>query len=173
MGAEPGRDLPHQFSFAPFVDQRGSWQRVWEQETLGGPLEGAEISEISVSSNPLPRTLRGMHSLRESYGEAKVVFCLSGMVQDVAIDVRQGLSTFGDFFSFFLHPGDGVVIPPGFAHGFLSLESNSNLAYLMTRPYNSSEELNFSWNDPFFRIPWACEPEIISEKDRAHAWVQV
>lgn len=157
-------------SYSPHVDERGSWQRLFETSSIPEISRGDGFVQASISRNPKVGTLRGMHSLAESYGEIKVVSCLSGKVQDVVLDARPDSPTFGEHESFQLSwdVPRAIVIPPGCAHGFLTLEENSSLLYLMSKPYDVSKEICFRWDDPFWGVEWDIEPRIISEKDKNH-----
>lgn len=157
-------------SYEPFTDDRGVWQRLFDSEILKPFGCDSGAAQVSVSKNPKKGTLRGMHSLDEAYGEVKVVLCLSGSVQDIVLDARRGSKTYGTYKEFTLDAENhnAVVIPPGCAHGFLTLEKETNLLYLMSKPYDSSREVCFRWNDPFWGVEWAFEPTLVSAKDQAH-----
>lgn len=153
------------FRFEPHEDSRGLWQRVWDRDVVSVLGFSSDVAQISVSHNPLQGTLRGLHYLDCEVGETKFVFCSSGSVQDVLLDVRAGSPTFGDYVDLQLDPGDGVAIQPGIAHGFLSLKPNSLLIYIMTAQYNQEAEKRILWNDSRFGIKWRRAPMQVSEKD--------
>ena len=153
------------FQIEPFQDERGLWQRVWDRATIETLGFTGEVAQISISVNPLKGTLRGLHYLVPEARETKTVFCASGAVQDVVLDVRADSETFGDYVDLRLRPGMGVVVSPGMAHGFLSLEPNTLLVYIMSAPYSSNYERSVRWNDPSFGIDWLLEPKFISNKD--------
>jgi len=157
-------------NFETYEDRRGSWQRIFDENAVDMQLGDSSIDQVSISRNTRKGTLRGMHSLAESYGEIKAVVCLQGSVQDVILDTRPSSPTFGKYASFLLSEDVpvAVVIPPGCAHGFLTLRDNSNLLYLMSKPYRSDMEISYKWNDPFWGVEWNFEPSIISEKDMSH-----
>lgn len=161
------------FSFDPHLDFRGSWQRIWDVDFIQEVGHSPNIEQISVSSNPHLHTLRGLHSLRYEASEFKAVVCLSGAVQDVVVDVRPDSPTWGRYASFNLSEEkmNGVLIPPGFAHGFLTLLPNTKLLYLMSTKYSAELEYNFCWNDPGFGISWLADPALVSDKDNNTPWV--
>lgn len=161
------------FSWAPHEDSRGAWQRVWDSQVISGFGHNPQISQISLSRNPTRHTLRGLHSLDTAIQEYKTVICISGAVQDVIVDVRPDSETFAKWRSFNLisKPAQGILIPPGFAHGFLTLEPETNLLYIMSKPYDEFYERSFRWDDPRFKIPWAAEPVMISIKDKTHPFL--
>lgn len=158
------------FSWDAYSDPRGSWQRLWDSEKIREQNHNPEVSQISLSRNPVRFTLRGLHSLEQRANEYKAVICLSGEVQDVVVDVRHSSSSFGSWQSFHLksNPAEGILIPPGFAHGFLSLVDNTDLLYLMSAPFDPKLERCFRWNDPSLGISWEAVPKLISEKDMSH-----
>jgi dTDP-4-dehydrorhamnose 3,5-epimerase len=91
-------------------------------------------------------------------------------VFDVLVDIRKNSSTFGQHQSLFLGPQEsfqGVFVPTGFAHGYITLAPNSTLLYFMDQPYIPDMARGIIWNDPSLNIDWPCDPVIISERDRA------
>jgi dTDP-4-dehydrorhamnose 3,5-epimerase len=166
-------DGVRQVSFNPVSDFRGSWRRVWDASVMRSMGWDGGVEQVSISSNPHLGTLRGMHSLREEQGEFKFVFCISGAVQDVVIDPRPSSPSQGAYEAFSLTPecGFGVIIPPGCAHGFLTLQPNSVLLYMMATEYRPEHELCYRWNDPFWGIEWEIAPLLISEKDAFHDFI--
>jgi dTDP-4-dehydrorhamnose 3,5-epimerase len=158
------------FSWPPHVDSRGTWQRIWDRGAIALKGHNSEIEQISFSRNPKLHTLRGLHSLEENAQEFKAVICLSGRVQDVVVDVRPRSRDFGKWRSYILSsdPAQGIFIPPGFAHGFLTLTENTDLLYVMSAAYDEKLENCFRWNDPKLNILWSAQPALVSEKDNSH-----
>ena len=161
------------FSFEPHMDFRGTWQRIWEHHSINDIGHNPEVRQVSLSTNPKKNTLRGLHSLKFEASEYKAVVCLTGAAQDVVVDVRPNSETWGHYASFNLSEGDfsGLLIPPGFAHGFLTLLPETRLLYLMSAEHSETLESNFCWNDPEFAIEWLAAPILISEKDKNIPWV--
>jgi dTDP-4-dehydrorhamnose 3,5-epimerase len=126
--------------------------------------------QISISTNPTKGTLRGLHYLEERAKEWKAVVCVQGLVQDVVVDMREGSPTYKSHQSFYLdgRSNDGLLIPPGCAHGFLSLMPNTILMYVMTAPFDSDMERALRWDDPALNISWDLSPNVISDKDKSH-----
>ena len=153
------------FHLNPFEDNRGVWQRVWDNGIIEALGFTKDVAQVSVSVNPMKATLRGLHYLIPEVGETKTVFCASGAVQDVLLDLRTGSETFGDYVDLRLDPGQGVVVSPGMAHGFLSLQPDTVLVYVMSAPYKRESERTVRWNDPGFGIDWLLNPQFISDKD--------
>ena len=146
-------------------DFRGTFIRTFDVNTQ---LSGFEINQSSVTHNPKSGTLRGMHYQVEPYSENKVVMCLSGKVFDVILDLREDSVTFGENLSFEIGPNSpylGLFVPAGCAHGYLTLENNSTLAYFMDKSYSREHSSGVLWNDPKFSIDWPSTPVLISERD--------
>lgn len=113
--------------------------------------------------------IRGLH-FQLKYPQGKLVRVISGKVFDVAVDLRVDSPTFGKWFGVELTEGDGLqfYIPPGFAHGFISLEENTHFFYKCTEFYHPEDDFGIIWNDPELNISWylnKVENIIISEKD--------
>lgn len=111
--------------------------------------------------------LRGMHFQAAPFEQGKLVRVVTGSALDVATDIRKNSSTYLKSFSIILSGSNNFMlwIPPGFAHGFLSLEDNTVLLYKCTAPYNKDAEKGIRWNDPELNIDWGISNPILSEKD--------
>lgn len=111
--------------------------------------------------------LRGLHLQRNPMAQGKLVRVASGAVLDVAVDVRSDSNTFGQHFKALLsHENKRIMyIPPGFAHGFLSLKENTRFLYKCTNYYNKESEDGILWNDPTLNIDWGIKNPIVSDKD--------
>ena len=112
------------------------------------------------------RVLRGLHyQLKKPQG--KLVRVIKGSVQDVIVDIRQKSPTFGKSFSIVLSSKNNLSlwVPPGFAHGFLSLSEGTQFFYKVTNDYSPENERTLLWNDPELNIDWQIDNPILSEKD--------
>jgi dTDP-4-dehydrorhamnose 3,5-epimerase len=100
--------------------------------------------------------------------EAKLVRCTRGRIFDVVVDIRRDSTTFRRWFGVELDPiqARGLYIPPGLAHGFLSLEPDSDVIYQIDRPYRPGFDAGLRWNDPQFAIEWPAMPVVIDPRDR-------
>ena len=146
-------------------DQRGSLTRIWEDQEL---LSGFNLSQASYVSNPFPATLRGLHYQEEPFTENKLIHCVSGLVVDVIVDLRQESKTYLDHEIVELGPESvhqGLFVPKGCAHGYLSIKANSNLIYFMDKVYSSESVRGLLWSDPRLKINWPINPVHISERD--------
>ena len=147
-------------------DERGSFLRVWDDDSLKSHIE---LKQASAAINPQARTLRGLHLQAYPHAETKIIQCILGSVFDVVVDLRKDSSTYGKHISIQMGPTEmyqGIVVPKGFAHGYLTLEANSTLLYFMDHLYVPESARGIVWNDPTLQITWLYEPEVISDRDK-------
>jgi dTDP-4-dehydrorhamnose 3,5-epimerase len=149
-------------------DERGFFARTWCQKDFLAQGLAAEWVQCSISFNARQGTLRGMHYQIKPYEEAKLVRCTLGAIYDVIVDLRQGSSTFGQYISCVLSAKNRkmLYVPEGFAHGFITLEDNTEVSYQMSEFYAPEHSKGFRWNDPLFSIDWPAAIQVISERDR-------
>ena len=114
------------------------------------------------------RTIRGLHHQLSPKAETRIVRCFSGAIWDVILDLRINSPTFGNWHGEKISERNRrmIYIPKGFAHGFLTLEENTEVLYLTTELYSSNHERVIRWNDPHFSINWPLKPKVISSKDK-------
>lgn len=157
----------------PFIaeDSRGSLTKTFEQKLFaanGIPLQPYE-EVTSVSSKGV---LRGLHFQRE-HSQDKLVRVIHGAVYDVAVDLRLGSPTFGQWYGVYLSGKNHQMfyIPKGMAHGFLALEDHSVMHYLLGDQYHKDSEDGILWNDPQLKIEWPLhqvEQVLLNDKDQHH-----
>lgn len=155
-------------------DERGTFVRTFcEQEFAAAGLP-FRVVQANISTNAAPLTLRGMHFQRAPHGEPKIVSCLRGRIFDVAVDVRPDSATYLQWESVELAPGlDRMFcLGQGVAHGFLTLEPDSEVHYLMGAPYVAEAADGLRWDDPAIGIAWPAEPAIVSERDRGYSLIE-
>jgi dTDP-4-dehydrorhamnose 3,5-epimerase len=148
-------------------DARGFFARTFCRETfVRHGLEDCSL-QCSISYNRSRGTLRGMHFQTSPHAETKLVRCSRGRAFDVVVDVRQRSPTFGQWFGVEISVENGlaVYIPHGFAHGFMSLEDETDLLYQMAEPFVPAAASGFRWDDPDIGIEWPIPPMVISERD--------
>ncbi len=151
-------------------DERGFFARLFcrrEFEELG---LATELVQLNNSFNATPLTLRGMHYQAPPYAETKMVRCFRGRLYDVVLDLRRDSPTFGRSVGVELS-GEGremVYAPKGTAHGFLTLEPDTEILYLMDEFYQPDAQRGVRWDDPAFDIEWPERPEVISDRDRSY-----
>lgn len=115
-------------------------------------------------------TLRGLHAQSNPHAQGKLVRVIKGRVIDVAVDIRKESETYGQHVAVELNEDNHLMlwVPPGFLHGFVTLEDNTIFTYKVTSLYNKNSEFGVVWNDPELNIDWgiAAEDIILSEKDK-------
>ena len=162
--------LPGVLIFEPkvFSDDRGFFLETWSQQRYceAGIVSSFVQDNVSVSRKG---TLRGLH-FQHPHGQGKLIQVLSGEVMDVAVDIRLGSPTFGQWVSVILSQSNHkqVYTPPGFAHGFCVISDNAMFSYKCTDYYDASAEGGVIWNDPDLDISWPIENPILSTKDTAY-----
>lgn len=151
---------------AMHADERGFFCETLDTDTL--PELEPDFSRHCIARSDLAGTLRGLH-VRAGAGEAKLVRCSAGEIFDVIVDLRPGSPT---YLSRTAVPLTGawqrsVYIPPGCAHGYLTLTDNTDVTYRIDAPYDPDAELAVAWNDPELAIRWPLRPQLMSQRDRA------
>ena len=155
----------------PKIDERGFFSRTFCAETFHkmGLVDNFLQSNISLSK--YKHTLRGMHYQMNGHEEVKLVRCSKGRLLDVIIDLRPESATFLEHFMIELSEENltSLYVPQFFAHGFLTLEANTEISYQVSSMYSQENERGLRWDDPTFKINWPIEtPKVISEKDANH-----
>jgi dTDP-4-dehydrorhamnose 3,5-epimerase len=120
-------------------------------------------------SRSVGSTIRGLH-LQVHRPQGKLVRAIAGEIFDVAVDVRRGSPTFGQWVGTSLSADNfrQLYVPPGFAHGFSVLSPSAEVEYKCTDFYDPADELGIAWNDPTLAINWGVEAPILSDRDRQH-----
>jgi dTDP-4-dehydrorhamnose 3,5-epimerase len=149
-------------------DERGWFRRTFSTEEFEERGLDPVVAQCSVSRSLRAGTLRGMHLQSGAHAETKYIRCTRGAVFDVAVDTRPGPSRRGRWFGITLAgPGVAVVHPPGVAHGFITLEPDSELTYQMSVPHSPAASIGFRWDDPAVGVEWPLAPVVLSERDRS------
>lgn len=153
--------------FDRHVDDRGSFRRLWSQRDADAAKVGKAIVQSSVSITRKRGTLRGMHFQLPPSREDKVVQCIRGKIFDVALDLRRNSPTYLKYFAAELGETrpSALFIPAGCAHGFLTLDDECTVIYMMTDYYDPRLSTGVRWNDPAFAISWPEKPTEILERD--------
>lgn len=152
----------------PLSDDRGFFGRSWCQREFESHGLNSRLVQCNVSFNLYEGTLRGMHYQAAPFAEAKVVRCTSGAIYDVAVDLRPTSPAYKQWLGVTLSAANRnmLYIPDGLAHGFLTLQDNTEVFYQMSEFYDPGSARGVRWNDPAFRIDWPFEPQVISNRDR-------
>ncbi|PAY16608.1 dTDP-4-dehydrorhamnose 3,5-epimerase [Rhodopirellula sp. SM50] len=150
-------------------DNRGFFARYFcEREFADHGLNGRWV-QMNVSLSLRRGTMRGLHFQRPPKAEVKVVRCLQGAIWDVVVDIRYQSPTYGEWFGTELTAENRrmMYVPQGFAHGFLTLQDNSEILYLVSETYSPEHEGTLIWNDKFHGIEWPEVPVVVSDKDQS------
>lgn len=149
-----------------FGDHRGYFFESYNKEAFYNiGIEDEFVQDNQSLSNR--GVLRGLHFQNPPYGQGKLVRVLAGAVLDVVVDIRRGSPTYGQHHKVMLSGENKVMfwIPPGFAHGFLTLEDQTIFSYKCTALYHPQSEGSVLWNDPALKIDWGIAEPKLSEKD--------
>jgi len=151
------------------ADERGFFARTWCAHEFKAHGLSARLAQCNVSFNAKKGTLRGMHYQTAPYEEAKLVRCTRGAIYDVIIDLRAGSATFRQWLGVTLTSQNHrmLYMPESFAHGFQTLEDETEVFYQMSEFHAPAHASGVRWDDPAFNIQWPLLSElIISDKDR-------
>lgn len=153
----------------PRVDARGFFARAFCPEEFAAAGIAFVSTQINLSRNDKLHTLRGMHWQDAPFAEAKVVRSTRGAIHDVVIDLRPDSPTFRTWIARRLDArrANALYIPEGCAHGFLTLEADTDVFYQMSRPYVGGQARGLRFDDPGFGIAWPAAPAAIAEADLA------
>ena len=152
----------------PFKDERGAFVRTFCKKEFEQIGHTAEFVQFNQSYNSIKGTIRGMHYQEPPAAEIKLIRCVKGKVYDVIVDIRKSSPTFLRWFAVELSATNNkmIYIPHGFAHGFQTLENESELLYHHSGFYTPAVEKGIHYNDPLIEIEWPIPVSIISEKDK-------
>lgn len=154
----------------PIADERGDFARSFCTEEFQAAGIDFTPVQTNISRNSARGTLRGMHYQAAPSPDAKVVRCTRGRIFDVAVDLRPHSDTFCRWVSAELTPDrqNALYIPAGCAHGFITLETDSDVHYLMGTSYVAELGRGVRWDDPTFGIAWPITPSTISMRDAGY-----
>ena len=153
----------------PIEDERGFFARTFCQHEFESRGLETGIAQTSISFSSVAGTLRGMHFQITPHQESKLVRCTRGTVYDVIVDLRENSETFRRWQGFELtnRNRQSLYVPHGFAHGFLTLEPDSEVLYQISTFYEPEAARGIRYNDPILSIQWPRVVEVISDKDRS------
>ncbi|MCK9452159.1 MAG: dTDP-4-dehydrorhamnose 3,5-epimerase [Bacteroidales bacterium] len=150
-----------------FEDNRGYFFESYNKEQfLGKGIDQNFVQDNE--SKSMKGVLRGLHFQAPPFAQGKLVRVMKGAVLDVAVDIRKNSPTYGQWASIELTESNKMMywVPPGFAHGFVTLEDSTVFFYKCTNVYNKASEGSIRWNDPDLNIDWNIKNPILSEKDQ-------
>ncbi len=150
-----------------FRDNRGAFTETWEHHAFEQAGLDFKPHSTCFSFNAAPGTLRGMHYQTKPFDQAKIVTCVAGKIYDVILDLRKDSPTFLEWQAIELiaFQGQGIYIPKGCAHGFVTLTAEAVVSYLIEGDFNAEAASVVRWNDPRFKIEWPVAKPIVSVKD--------
>jgi dTDP-4-dehydrorhamnose 3,5-epimerase len=148
-------------------DNRGFFARTWCRNEFEEHGLDPVLKQCSISYNARKGTLRGMHYQAAPFAESKLVRCTQGAIYDVVLDLRTQSPSFKNWIAVTLTAENGnmVYVPKGCAHGFLTLQDETEVFYQMSEVYNAESARGVRWNDPTFAIAWPEKVEVISDRD--------
>jgi dTDP-4-dehydrorhamnose 3,5-epimerase len=151
-------------------DERGFFARTFSAAEFGERGLETAVAESSVAYNCLRGTLRGLHYQRPPHEEAKLIRCTHGSVYDVAVDMRTGSPTHMRWAGLELSAENRLAfyVPPGCAHGYLTLADDSELHYQISIPHVHDAAAGLRWDDPLIGIEWPGTPVVISSRDASY-----
>lgn len=149
-------------------DERGFIALSWSERAFKEHGLNPGLVECNISFNRRKGTLRGMHYQEEPHAQAKLVRCTRGAIYDVAVDLRPGSTTFRQWVAAELTADNyrALFIPEGFAHGFQTLEDDTEILYQMSSVYVPGSGRGVRWDDPAFGIEWPPDERTIIQRDR-------
>lgn len=148
-------------------DTRGFFARAWCENEFKTNELATRMVQGNISYNVKKGTLRGMHYQLAPYAEAKLVRCTRGVIYDVMVDLRPSSPTYKQWMGMELSAVNRLqaYVPEHFAHGYVTLEDESEVMYLVSECYRPECERGFRYDDPAIKINWPVKIEVVSEKD--------
>ena len=156
----------------PRRDERGAFARLHCPDEFAAAGHPFVPAQTSLSRNPHALTLRGMHYQPAPHAEVKLVRCVRGRIFDVAIDLRADSPTHRRWTACELSADNAraLLVPEGVAHGFLTLEPDTDVLYQIAPTYAPGHEAGVRWDDPAFGVAWPAVPRLISPRDAAYPY---
>jgi dTDP-4-dehydrorhamnose 3,5-epimerase len=153
-----------------FRDERGFFSEVWSRKALRAAGLPGDFEQENHSLSRTVGTVRGLHYQTPPVAQGKLVRVVRGRIFDVAVDLRRRSPSYGQWVGAELSADDGrmIWIPAGFAHGFCTLEPDSEIVYLVDAPYSAANNAGLRWNDPLIGVDWPVleEAVVLSQADR-------
>jgi dTDP-4-dehydrorhamnose 3,5-epimerase len=149
-------------------DERGSFTKLFGQSPVGEIKFEGKLRQVNYVRNELAGTLRGLHYQVGPFEESKIVHCIRGSVWDVVVDIRTDSSTYKEWYGEVLAPSQKnfMKVPRGFAHGYITLEDETELIYFSDNELSLEHERGIVWNDENINITWPVTPSRLSAKDQ-------
>ena len=155
-----------------FGDVRGFFRETWSDDLFRKEVANFGFVQDNQSVSGKKGTLRGLHFQRPPFAQGKLIRVVRGSIFDVAVDIRKGSPAYGRYVATTLDAAEGAQlwVPPGFLHGFCTLEDETEVFYKVTSRYSASHDSGVIWSDTDLAIPWPVQPDsvVLSEKDKQH-----
>jgi dTDP-4-dehydrorhamnose 3,5-epimerase len=150
-------------------DERGFFGRVFCSQEFDEMNIESRVCQANISYNKLAGTMRGMHYQKTPFQETKFIRCINGSIYDVVIDLRKDSTTYCQSFGVELNDKNrtALFVPKDFAHGFVTLQDDTEVMYMVSQSYVPNAEDGIRWNDPLFSLDWPIEPVVVSSKDNS------
>ena len=146
-------------------------KQIIHNDTRGSLIEVLLKKKIKFNFNKCitviskKNVIRGLH-FQKKFAQQKIIFVLKGMINDFVVDIRKNTKKFGKVYKFKLTPGEALIIPKNFAHGYSSLAKENIVIYFLSEDWHPNQESGIIWNDKFLKINWGIKKPIISKKDK-------
>jgi dTDP-4-dehydrorhamnose 3,5-epimerase len=155
-----------------FSDARGYFSETWNEQLFRKEIANVTFVQDNQSFSTKKGTLRGLHFQKPPFAQGKLVRVVRGSIFDVLVDIRKGSPAYKQHVATKLHAvrGEQLWVPPGFLHGFCTLEDETEVFYKVTSYYSPSHDAGVVWNDPDLGIQWPVDngSVVLSEKDQRH-----
>ena len=153
------------------ADERGFFARSFCRAQFAAAGLELDVVQSNISHNAVKGTLRGLHFQAAPKPDPKLVSCIQGSIFDVVVDIREASATFCQWVGTELSADNGkaLFVPPGCAHGFMTLSDDARVHYQMGEVYVADLARGQRWDDPAFAIDWPLDPVVISERDATFA----
>jgi dTDP-4-dehydrorhamnose 3,5-epimerase len=158
---------------SPLKDHRGFFERMFCKKELSAIGFTKEIVQVNHSYTLKKGTVRGLHFQRPPFAETKIIRCIKGSVFDIAVDIRKESPTFLHWYGVELTEDNNKLyyLPEGFAHGFQTLQANTELLYFHSEYFNHQSEGALNFNDPILKLVLPLQITDMSERDRMHPFI--
>jgi len=171
-------DIPEVKILKPkkFGDHRGFFSETFNRETLREAGVDLDFVQDNHSFSAEMATLRGLHFQTSPFAQDKLVRVVRGSILDVAVDIRKGSPTFGQYVSAEISATEWnqILVPVGFAHGVITLEPNTEILYKVSNLYSPEHDKGLLWSDPAIGIEWPFPDDqiVLSDKDKVQPLLQ-
>lgn len=165
-------DLPDVVEIVPrkFGDERGCFSEIFRSDQFRGRVADVDFVQENQSLSAKPGTVRGLHFQTHPFAQGKLVRCLAGAIFDVAVDLRTGSPSYGQWVAVELtaDKGNQLWVPAGFGHGFCTLLPDTVVCYKVTAYYSPADDKGVAWDDPDIGVAWPglADPASLSAKDK-------